>query len=247
MDSLKLLLYRNYLNIVEGDFQSELKGKLQNISKNYESFEQAFLATLNIHVPDKKKLIRANHKPYVTKQLRKAIMMRSNLENKFYKNRSPAKKRALKKQRNFCNRLYKRERRKYFSQLNLDKITGNEKFWSTVKPPFANKGGRDNIILVTGEMILKLLRNSVSFSKIVQALNITENKLPLTSTNDVFNGVDESINKFQKHPSIMSMDENVSVDDRFSFLEINAEEIHLQIRSLKNNKASTFMNIPAKL
>ena len=85
----KLLLYRKYSNFVEGDFQSELKGKLQNISKDYESFEQAFLATLNIHATYKKKLIRANHKPYVTKQLRKAIMMRSNLENKFYKTSTP--------------------------------------------------------------------------------------------------------------------------------------------------------------
>ena len=72
-------------------------------------------------------------------------------------------------------------------------------------------------------MILKLLRNSMSFSKIVQTLSITENKLLLTSTNDVFNGVDESINKFQKHPSIMSINENVSVNDRFYFLEINAD------------------------
>ena len=51
------------------------------------------------------------------------------------------------------------------------------------------------------------------------------------STNDIFNGVDVSINKFQKHPSIMSINENVSVDDRFSFLEINAEEIHQQLEA----------------
>ena len=177
-------------------------------------------------------------------------MMRSNLENKLYKTSSPANRRALKKQQHFCNRLYKRERRKYFSQLNLNKITDNKKFWSTVKPLFANKGRKDNIILVTGEEVISddteiAQKFNVFFKNCTNSLNVTEKKILLTSTNDVFNGVDESINKFQKHPSIMSINENASVDDRFSFLEINAEEIHLQIRSLKNNKANTFMNIPA--
>ena len=172
-------------------------------------------------------------------------MMRSNLENKFYKNRSPANRRALKKQKKICNRLYKRERRKYFSQLNLNKITDNKKFWSTVKPQFANKGGKDNIILVTGEEVISdhteiAQKFNEFFKNCTNSLNITENKLHLTSTNDVFKGVDESTHKFQKHTSIMRINENVSEDDRFSFLEINAEEIHLQIRSLKNNKASAF-------
>ena len=79
-------------------------------------------------------------------------MMRSNQENKFYKTRFPANRRTLKKKK-ICNRLYKRERRKYFSQLNLNKITDNKKFWSTVKPLFANIGGKD-IILVTGEEVI---------------------------------------------------------------------------------------------
>ena len=101
--------------------------------------------------------------------------------------------------------------------MNLNKITDNKKFWSTVKPPFANKGGKDNIILVTGEEVRSddteiAQKFNEFFKNCTNSLNITENKLLLTSTNDVFNGVDESI----------------------------------QLRRLKNNKASTFVNIPAK-
>ena len=50
---------------------------------NYESFEKVFLDVLRTHAPYKKKVVRTIHKPYVSKQLRKTIMTRSYLENKF--------------------------------------------------------------------------------------------------------------------------------------------------------------------
>ena len=49
-------------------------------------------------------------------------------------------KQAFKKQKNFCNRLYKKERKKYYENLDLRKITDNKKFWNTVKPLLSNKG-----------------------------------------------------------------------------------------------------------
>ena len=52
----------------------------------YETFEEKFLKVLNDHAPLKKKFIRANHAPYITKNLRKAIMKRSQLENKYISN-----------------------------------------------------------------------------------------------------------------------------------------------------------------
>ena len=58
----------------------------------------------------RKQVIRANHVPYMTKPLRKAIMKRSQLENKYLKNSSNENKIRYKKQKNFCCRLYKKER-----------------------------------------------------------------------------------------------------------------------------------------
>ena len=49
----------------------------------YKNFENIFLKTLEHHAPLKKKIVRANNVPYMTKTLRKAIMRRSALENKF--------------------------------------------------------------------------------------------------------------------------------------------------------------------
>ena len=100
------------------------------------------------HIPYKEKVVRANDEPYMTKTLRKAIMKRSSLENKYYKCNSETNRRALKKQKNYCNRLYKRERMNYYSNLNSNEITDNKNFWKTMNPFFTNNcRGQDNIIL----------------------------------------------------------------------------------------------------
>ena len=239
----KVLLYRDYSKFENENFRKDLKAKLQNpIVKDYESFEKAYLNVLNTHAPFKKKMIRANNKPYVTKQLRKAIMRRSYLENKFYKNRSAENSQAYKKQKNYCNRLYKRERRKFYSHLNLKNITDNKKFWSTVNPFFSNKGGsKDNIVLVNGDNIISDdIQVAQTFNDIfkncVNSLNISENKLLLTEITNVLGCVDESIERFENHPSIRSINENVEVDHRFSFSEVNVNDIRQEIKNLNGKK-----------
>ena len=64
----------------------ELEDKLNQQINEYKQFEQIFLEILNIRAPIKKKLVRANHVPYMTKALRKGIMKRSELESNYVKN-----------------------------------------------------------------------------------------------------------------------------------------------------------------
>ena len=71
-----------------------------------------FLEILNIHAPVKKKLLSANHVSYITKALRKAVMERSELESKYIKNKTSENLKSYKKQRNFCSKLYQKERKK---------------------------------------------------------------------------------------------------------------------------------------
>ena len=56
-----------------------LEDKLNQQINEYKHFEKMFLEILNIQAPIKKKLMRANHVPYMTKALRRAIMKRSEL------------------------------------------------------------------------------------------------------------------------------------------------------------------------
>ena len=69
---------------------------MQLIDK-YETFEKEFLKVLNKHAPLKKKFIRANHVPYMTKNLCKAIMKRSQLENKYVSNSTVENRNKYKK------------------------------------------------------------------------------------------------------------------------------------------------------
>ena len=56
--------------------------------ESYIKFDEVFMTVLNRHAPLKKKILRANHSSYMSKTLRKAIMRRSYLENKYLKKKN---------------------------------------------------------------------------------------------------------------------------------------------------------------
>ena len=68
----KELVYRDYKNFDRVIFKRELEDKLNQQVNEHKHFEQIFLEILNIHEPIKKKLLRANHVPYMTKALKKS-------------------------------------------------------------------------------------------------------------------------------------------------------------------------------
>ena len=79
--------YRKYKFFDEIAFNEDLKFAFdKNEILNCEQFEETIMKTLNQHPPLKKKVLRANNAPYITKKLRKAIMKRSQLEKIYLKN-----------------------------------------------------------------------------------------------------------------------------------------------------------------
>ena len=185
----QILYYRDYKNFDIYNFRTDLRNQLGKIcEKNYLHFEVTFLKVLEQHAPMKKKILRANNKPYMTKALRKAIMQRSTLKNKFLKCKTDENLHAFKKQKNFTNRLAKRERTKYFANLDLNKYTDNMKFWYTVKPMFSNSGmGHNKITLVeNGAVVTDDKLNAETFNgyfiNAVSSLAIEENRALLDDT-----------------------------------------------------------------
>ena len=131
--------YRDYSNYDSSLFNNDLRLKLNEVNPNnicYATFENIFMNLLNKHAKVKKKLLRANNAPFMTKALSKAIMNRSRLKNRFLKNPSKDNELKYKKQRNYVVGLLKKEKKKYFTNLNLSNITNNKTFWKTVKPFF---------------------------------------------------------------------------------------------------------------
>ena len=100
-------------------FKRELQEKLNQHVTNYETFEGIFLDTLEKYAPMKRKVIRGNEAPYMTKARKKAIMKRSELETKYFKNKTTDSLQNYKKHKHYCSRLYKKERRKYYEKFDL--------------------------------------------------------------------------------------------------------------------------------
>ena len=103
--SPKELVYRDYKNFDRLTFKREVEEKRNQQINEYKYFEQIFLEVLNTHAPIKRKLLRANHVPYMTKAVRKAIMKRSEPENKHVKINTNENLKSYKKQRSFCSKL----------------------------------------------------------------------------------------------------------------------------------------------
>ena len=123
--SPKELVYRDYENFDRPTFRRELEKKLNQQINEYRHFKQIFLEVLNAHAPIKRKLLRANHVPYMTKTLRKAIMKTSELEGKYVKNETNENLKSYKKQMSFCSKLYKKVRKKYYEMLDLNIVIRN--------------------------------------------------------------------------------------------------------------------------
>ena len=68
-DEPKKLIYRNFSNVSQKDFQNELLLNIGDGKNNYLEFEKNFEETLNKHAP-KKTIFRGNHKPHINKTLR---------------------------------------------------------------------------------------------------------------------------------------------------------------------------------
>ena len=86
----KQISYRNFRDFKEDNFNRGLQNRLSAESiEEYGIFEKVFLDASNKHAPLKKKVVRANHAPYITKTLRKAIMKRSYLEKVYFKKKNP--------------------------------------------------------------------------------------------------------------------------------------------------------------
>ena len=85
----------------------------------------------------------------MTKTLRKAIMKRSKLRNKFNKERNIENWSEYKRQRNLCSNLLKESKKRHFNNLNVKDVTENKQFWRTVKPSCTEKSKTANNIILT--------------------------------------------------------------------------------------------------
>ena len=74
----------------------------------------------------------------MNKETHKAIMVRSRLRNKFLKEKTAFSREAYNKQRNYCVKLIRESKIKYFGNLNVMNITDKNFFWKTIGQNFSS-------------------------------------------------------------------------------------------------------------
>ena len=121
-----MYFFRNYKKFDESNFLSDLKNTNFSFTSadpngNYLFLTNSFSKIVEKHAPLKKKTLRGNHAPFVSKELRKAIYTRSSFRNRYLKNPDEINRKLYKEQRDKCVSIRRKSIKHFFS-----KITSNE-------------------------------------------------------------------------------------------------------------------------
>ena len=248
--------YRSYKNFNLHGFNDDLKASLEQYDKpnmTYDDFKEIFMKKLDKHAPRKTKILRGNNAPFMNKTLSKAMMHRSKLKNNYNKNPTDDNKNRYKKQRNFCVNLLKREKKRYYSNLDVKILDDNKQFWKKVKPLFSGKQKiqEKNIVILEGDEIFsnnlevaEKLNNF--FIEAVENLDIEHFEVDEvhTESSDI---IDDILRQYKEHPSILKINENVNLAGKFTFKDIGERNVNDAIYSMDPKKAGVDNDIPAKI
>ena len=102
----------------------------------------------------------------MTKELRKEIMKRSKLKNKYNERRNYENWSLYKKQRNYGVSLLRKTKKAYFEKLNFKEIGDNKTFLKTVRPYFSDEDNKsskstlveNNIVIVDEKRVADLMK-----------------------------------------------------------------------------------------
>ena len=256
----KVIEYRNYKTFDQNEFlrnldQELIKSNSYNDEQQYDIFTSIFRRVLDKHAPLKMKKLRGNQAKFMTKELRKAILDRSRLKNKYLKWPSRENFLAYKKAKNICNSLNNKAKKDYFKKATADGVVSNRKFSNTVKPFVTSKGflHNDNISIDMNGNIVEDEQKLKEFN--LYYLNIaktTSGKPPMKLENNL-DYINDSliakriIEKYKDHPSIKTIQDTFPVKKEFKTEEAKVEQINKSLRNKNSRKATGPDKIPPKI
>ena len=224
-----------------------------NNDRGFKKLCDMSIKLLNKHAPIKMKYKRGNHMPFITKDLSKAIMKRSQLRNNYSKNKTDSNRMLYKKQRNNCVSLLRKSKTNYYANLDAKKVSDNKLFWQVIKPSLSDKScTKEQMNLVEKGEILKTDLETAEvlytfFGNIVKNLEINQYSNFDPVINHAKDPTLRAILKFKDHPSILAIQNNCKNGRKFAFEEIDLASIEKEIHNLKMNEASQSSDIPTKI
>ena len=137
----KIIQYRKYKG-----FSNETLARFSQIS--FGTFKSTVDNILQEHAPIKKRYVPANQASFINSKIHIEVMRRNRLRNKFIDSKTDTDRIAYNKQRNYCVRLIRKEKKVYYSNLKIRDVTDNKTFWRKVKPLFSEKVNLQTKILL---------------------------------------------------------------------------------------------------
>ena len=242
--------YRTFKKFDSNKVASDLLDNMPNMN-HYDQLELSLLDILNTHAPLKTKKLRSNTKPFANQTLRKAISTRSKLKNIANKTGLDSDLEKYKKQRNYVVSLNRKTQRKFFKDLNPNKIQTSKSFFQTFKPYFSNKYTYsekllliENDEIITDDKDIATLFNKY-FANITGTLDIIEWPTTTQTQTTLIDPILNKIDRYIDHPSIKTINTHYCSVEKFSFREISKKEIKFEIDNLDISKSSSG-DIPIK-
>ena len=262
----QVITYRNYKKFHEEKFLNDLKEtniimNEKDPNQNYQSFTKTFLTIVNKHAPLKKKIVRGNQAPFMTKKFQKAIYTRSRLKNKMNKNPTEKNITAYKRQRNLCVSLRRKNIKSFFNNVTKTGIITNKNFWTFIKPFLTNKGffENKNITLIEGN---KIKTNERELAKTFNEhyINIVEKNSGIKpkdisqcdKNQNIHKTIKEIVKSYENHSSILQIKHKICsssfhVKEKLRFHFVNEIEIKKLMQGLNPKKATGIDTISPKL
>ena len=222
----KMKIHRSYKKFELENFNRILKDKLENLK-------------------NKKKILRHHNNAFMTKELRKGIMLRSKLKNKFNKERNLINWCNYKRQRNRCLSILRKPKKEYFNSLNIKQVSDNKLVWKSVKPFFSDKASNSSKITLAEEN--NIISDEEEFANIMNNYFINVTKT-LNLKKQLGVGC-SGINEFENHIRIKMIHEKYPeiLPEIFKFQLVSNDEVKKEIENLDTKKSSTYGSIPATI
>ena len=154
--------------------------------------------------------------------------------------------------KNYCSRLYKKERKEFFNNLNPSFVKDNNIFWKTIKPFFSDKTNlRSQIKLTEND---ELIQNddkvaetlNTFFKNAVSTLDINENSYIVNNeSSTILDPVERDIKNYEIHPSMLLIKNKIRNQKSFKFEAISVSDIGKEIKT-KPQKTNTFRKYSSK-
>ena len=134
----------------------------------------------------------------MNKTLSKTFMTRSRLRNTFLSNPNSINESNYKKYRNYCTNLVRNEKKKFYSNLKIELITDNKKFWKNVITLLV-----DDKIISSDKEVAEIC--NTFFSKAVENLEVNGFEIEDFDYNLEISTIENIIHEFRNNPSILKI------------------------------------------